>query len=63
VVVAVRHDISIPDGSTARSYVSVVVEEFEFLVLNDIDCRERESPRGNGVSDICAERWQRRWWT
>jgi hypothetical protein len=41
VVVAVRHDISFPDGSTARSSVSVVVEKFEFLVLNDIDCRER----------------------
>jgi hypothetical protein len=46
VVVTVRHNISFPDGSTARSSVSIVVKEF--LVLNGIDAESANCPAGMG---------------
>lgn len=45
-VVTLRHNISFPDGSTARSSVSIVVKEF--WVLNGMDAESANCPAGMG---------------
>jgi hypothetical protein len=46
VVATLRHNISFPDGSTARSSVFIVVKEF--LVLNGIEAERATGPAGMG---------------